>query len=180
MRVIGGKLKGTKIHAPTHLPVRPTTDMAKEALFNILHNQYQISNASVLDLFSGTGHIAVEFASRDAKEITCVDISNACVRWIQELNKKHQLCLKVVKNDVFKFLKTPLKPVDFIFADPPYQLGNIPEIAQLVFEHQWLTPQGILIIEHQSLQKLDTLPHFMECRKYGNSTFSFFKKTDSL
>lgn len=175
MRIIGGVHKGKNITAPKHLPVRPTTDFAKEALFNILNNRIDIEGSQVLDLFSGTGHISLEFASREAKQVVSVDMHFACVKFLKNISGQldlHQIISE--KADVFKFLKQHHGKYDIIFADPPYDLPNIPEIHQLVFEHELLNHDGLLIIEHGPKTKLDSLSHFQEHRKYGNVNFSFF------
>lgn len=176
MRIIGGKLKGLRFFPPTNLPVRPTTDMAKEALFNILNNQIDFDGLKVLDLFSGTGNITMEFASRGAAEIVAVDINAGCVNYLKDVVKKHQIStVTPFKADVFKFLKEEKETFDVIFADPPYDLPQIPLIAQLVFERALLKPDGVLIVEHPSSKKLDNHPNFSDQRKYGYSSFSFFK-----
>ena len=175
MRIIGGKLKGIKLNPPKNLPVRPTTDMAKEALFNILQNQLEIENLKVLDLFSGTGNISLEFASRAALEITSVDLNFGCYNYLKKTSEEFQLKqIKAIKSDVFKFLNQNTQQFDLIFADPPYDLNRIPDIAIIVFEKKCLTENGILIIEHQSMQDLSNHPNFKEKRKYGYSGFSFF------
>ncbi|MFC5281998.1 RsmD family RNA methyltransferase [Pedobacter alpinus] len=175
MRIVGGRLKGIRFNPPKNLPVRPTTDMAKEALFNILQNQVDINNLKVLDLFSGTGNISLEFASREALAITSVDLNFGCYNYLKNISKEQNLTqIKAIKADVFKFLKQETDKFDLIFADPPYDLNRIPEIATLVFEKELLTENGILIIEHQSMQDLSIHPNFTEKRKYGYSAFSFF------
>lgn len=174
MRIIGGLLKGLRFYPPKNLPVRPTTDMAKEALFNILNNQVDFDGLEVLDLFSGTGNISMEFASRGAS-VNSVDIHTGCVKYLEQIAKQHKLdSIKAFKADVLKFLKEETETFDLIFADPPYDLPQIPLIANLVFERKLLKPDGLLIIEHQSNKKLDNHPNFNEQRKYGNSSFSFF------
>ena len=175
MRIIGGKLKGIRLNPPKNLPVRPTTDMAKEALFNILQNQLEIENLKILDLFSGTGNISLEFASRSALEITSVDLNFGCYNYLKKTSEELQLKqIKAHKSDVFKFLNQNTQQFDLIFADPPYDLNRIPDIATIVFEKKCLTENGILIIEHQSMQDLSNHPNFKEKRKYGYSGFSFF------
>lgn len=175
MRIIGGKLKGIRLHPPKNLPVRPTTDMAKEALFNILQNLITFENLKILDLFSGTGNISLEFASRDALEVISVDQNFGCYNYLKNISKEHQLTqIKPVKADVFKFLNQETEKFDLIFADPPYDLSRIPEIATLIFEKDLLNENGVLIIEHQSMQDLSNHPNFKEKRKYGYSSFSFF------
>ncbi|TKB99238.1 16S rRNA (guanine(966)-N(2))-methyltransferase RsmD [Pedobacter cryophilus] len=175
MRIIGGKLKGLRFNPPKNLPVRPTTDMAKEALFNILQNQVDFDNIKILDLFSGTGSISLEFASREALEITAVDQNFGCVNYLKSISTEHQLTqIKTVKADVFKYLNQETETFDLIFADPPYDIPRIPEIASIIFEKKLLNKNGILIIEHQSRQDLHNHPNFKEKRKYGYSAFSFF------
>jgi 16S rRNA (guanine966-N2)-methyltransferase len=177
MRIIGGKLKGIRLNAPASLPVRPTTDMAKEALFNILYNTYDFDSCDVLDLFSGTGNISIEFASRGIRSVTAVDKHSGCVYWLESVIKKYELPeIQTIKGDVFKFLDQHKKSYQIIFADPPYDLPNIPEIAQKVIDNGLLSDNGLLVIEHPSFLKLNFLPGFTETRRYGNSSFSFFEK----
>jgi 16S rRNA (guanine966-N2)-methyltransferase len=176
MRIIGGKLRGLRLNPPKNLPVRPTTDLAKEALFNILQNQIEFENIRVLDLFAGTGNISLEFASREAAQVASVDRSVQCIHYINDTARQHKLAqIKTYKADVFKFLEMETEQFDLIFADPPYDLNRIPEIPKIVFEKQLLLPGGLLIVEHQSLQNLSNHPAFVEQRKYGHSSFSFFR-----
>ncbi|MBS1523154.1 MAG: 16S rRNA (guanine(966)-N(2))-methyltransferase RsmD [Bacteroidetes bacterium] len=176
MRIIGGNLKGLRLNPPKNLPVRPTTDLAKEALFNILQNQIDFENIKVLDLFAGTGNISFEFASREAAQVISVDRSIHCINYIKDTARQHRLeQIKTYKADVFKYLELETDQYDLIFADPPYDLNRIPEIAKIVFEKNLLLPDGLLIIEHQSLQNLSNHPAFVEQRKYGHSSFSFFR-----
>ncbi|WP_073233122.1 RsmD family RNA methyltransferase [Pedobacter caeni] len=178
MRIIGGTLKGIRFNAPESLPVRPTTDMAKEALFNILYNTYDFDSCDVLDLFCGTGNISFEFASRGIRKVTAVDKHSGCIYWVKSVIAKHGLeAIDVQKADVFKFLETHNKAYQIIFADPPYDLPTIPLIPQLVMKNNLLTDNGLLIVEHPSLLKLKDQPGFKETRRYGNSSFSFFEKT---
>ena len=177
MRIIGGRLKGIRFNAPESLPVRPTTDMAKEALFNILYNTYDFDNCDVLDLFCGTGNISFEFASRGARHVTAVDKHSGCIYWVKSVIEKHTLDeIDVEKADVFKFLSSHKKSYQIIFADPPYDLPTIPRIPELVMEHNLLTDNGVLIVEHPSLLKLNSQSGYTETRRYGNSSFSFFEK----
>ncbi|MFD1096077.1 RsmD family RNA methyltransferase [Salegentibacter chungangensis] len=177
MRIISGSSKGKKITAPKKLPVRPTTDMAKEALFNILNNHYHFSGLSVLDLFAGTGNISYEFASRGAENITAVDGNFECVKFIKKTSEELGFNISVIKSDVYKYLeKTPLK-ADIIFADPPYdfETEKFEEIANIVFKNELLTHIGQLIIEHSKHTDLSKHPKFIEARRYGGSVFSFFE-----
>lgn len=179
MRIIGGRLKGLRLNPPTNLPVRPTTDLAKEALFNILQNQIDLEDLKVLDLFTGTGNMGFEFASRYAQSVLCVDRSFHCIKYVTDTAKQHGLeQIKTLKADVFKFLEQETEQYDLIFADPPYDISRIPEIATIVFERNLLKPDGLLIVEHQSMQNLSNHPAFVEQRRYGHSSFSFFQKTD--
>lgn len=177
MRIISGKYKSRRITAPKKLPVRPTTDMAKEALFNILNNQYYFDEVILLDLFAGTGNISYEFGSRGTIKITAVDGDSGCVQFIDKTAKELDLNIDAIKSDVFSFLeKTALKS-SIIFADPPYDMpaedfGRIPE---LVFEKLLLLEDGVLIIEHAKQMKLEHLEYFSKQRKYGGSVFSFFE-----
>ncbi|MGZ3767599.1 MAG: 16S rRNA (guanine(966)-N(2))-methyltransferase RsmD [Mucilaginibacter sp.] len=176
MRILGGTLKGLRLNPPKNLPVRPTTDLAKEALFNILQNQIEFENIKVLDLFAGTGNISLEFASREADQVIAVDRSIHCINYIKDAARQHKLeHIKTYKADVFKYLELETEQYDLIFADPPYDLNQIPEIPKIVFQKNLLLPGGMLIVEHQSFQNLSNHPAFVEQRKYGHSSFSFFK-----
>lgn len=175
MRVIGGKLKGLRLNPPSNLPARPTTDQAKEGLFNILINRIDLDDIRVLDLFSGTGNISIEFASRGVPEIISVDREYGCVNYLRKFAEASGLqMIKTVKNDVFKYLDFETEPFDLIFADPPYDLPQMNLIAGRVFERNLLNPGGLLIIEHPSMKKLNNDPRFIEQRQYGSSSFSFF------
>jgi len=177
MRIIGGRLKGIRFNAPESLPVRPTTDMAKEALFNILYNNYDFDNCSALDLFCGTGNISFEFASRGIQHVTSVDKHSGCVYWVKSIKEKYAMeQIDVQKADVFKFLEQVKSQYQIIFADPPYNLTTIPLIPELVMKNDLLTDNGMLIVEHPSLLKLNGQPGYKETRGYGNSSFSFFEK----
>lgn len=180
MRIISGKYKGRKITAPKNLPVRPTTDMAKEALFNILNNHYNFDELSVIDLFAGTGNIAYEFASRGTEEITAVDAHLGCVRFIDQTAKSFDFAIQAIKSDVFKFLEKTALKVDLIFADPFYDMPqkDFERIVQLVFDRNMLLPHGTLVIEHSKHTDLSNTPYFANARKYGGSVFSFFYATE--
>lgn len=176
MRIVSGIHKGKKIFAPKKLPVRPTTDFAKEALFNILHNNYHFSGVTVLDLFSGTGNISYEFASRGAESIIAVDSHLECVRFINKTTEELDLPITTVKSDVFKYLSATPVTSDIIFADPPYnfEVDSLQQLVTTTFENNLLKEEGVLIIEHSKKMDLSSLEHFSEARKYGNSMFSFF------
>lgn len=177
MRIISGKYKGKRLTAPKKLPVRPTTDMAKEALFNILNNRFYFDELNVLDLFSGTGNISYEFASRGCKKITAVDGYQGCVRYIARTTQELDFPIATVKSDVYKFLQATPEKFNLIFADPPYDFdkGQFLKIADLVFDKGLLLEDGLLIIEHSEQTTLSEHPKFTEQRKYGGSIFSFFE-----
>ena len=150
--------------------------MAKEALFNILLNQIEFEDIKVLDLFSGTGNISLEFASRGASLVMSIDRSIQCIYYLKDTARQHKLeQIKTFKADVFKYLQLETDQYDLIFADPPYDLNQIPEIPKIIFDKNLLKPGGLLIVEHQSLQNLSNHPAFVEQRKYGHSSFSFFR-----
>lgn len=179
MRIISGKLKGIRLNPPAGLPVRPTKDMAKEALFNILHNQYDLEELKVLDLFSGTGSVSVEFASRGVQDIVSVDLDRGCYNFLSSVVKQYALdAIKPQRADAIKYLREETDKYDLIFADPPYDIPEIPLIPELVFERELLNPGGVLIVEHHTMKKLTDHPNFVEQRKYGYSSFSFFELKD--
>ncbi|WP_396637339.1 RsmD family RNA methyltransferase [Maribacter sp. R77961] len=177
MRIISGKHKGRNLTAPKNLPVRPTKDMAKEALFNILNNSYYFADLRVLDLFAGTGNISYEFASRGVEHILAVDIDMGCTNYIDKVSKQLELDIRTLKSDVFLFLSKNSEKFDIIFADPFYsmELTDFVKIPELVFSKEMLLEDGVLIIEHSKHTSLEHLPYFERARKYGGSVFSFFK-----
>lgn len=177
MRIIGGILRGKQIIAPKNLPIRPTTDFAKEGLFNILNNRIEFDESTVLDLFSGTGNIALEFASRGAKKVTAIDMHSPCLNFLRDTAKSLKLnAIFTERADVFKYLDKSNFTYDVIFADPPYELENIAEIRDLVFKNNLLNSDGLLIIEHGPKTNLSDKEFFIDTRKYGNVNFSFFRK----
>jgi 16S rRNA (guanine(966)-N(2))-methyltransferase RsmD len=177
MRIISGKYKARRINPPKNLPVRPTTDMSKESLFNILNNYFNFNELSVLDLFSGTGNISYEFASRGSSPIVCVDGNANCVNFIKKTTKEFDFDITSIHNDVFKFLEKHTGCYDLIFADPPYDMAqkDFEFLVLQIFEKQLLQPEGMLIVEHSKHTPIDHLPHFSFDKKYGASVFSFFE-----
>lgn len=178
MRIISGTFKGRRITAPKKLPLRPTTDMAKEALFNILNNSFYFDDISVIDLFAGTGSISYEFASRGTKQITAVDQDFGCIKFINKTTEDFEMPIQTFKSDVFKFLeKTKLKAT-VIFADPPYAFKDeqFSKITTLIFQNNLLEKNGLLIVEHSKHTKLSHLENYSYSKHYGGNVFSFFKK----
>jgi 16S rRNA (guanine966-N2)-methyltransferase len=178
MRIISGKHKGRHLIAPKNLPVRPTKDMAKEALFNILNNQYYFADIKVLDLFAGTGNISYEFASRGVAAVTAVDMDMGCIGYINKVSTQLELGIEALKNDVFSFLTKNTGQFDVIFADPFYDMdeADFARIPERVFANNMLLADGVLVIEHSKRMNLDHLPNFQNSRKYGGSVFSFFSE----
>ncbi|WP_299677858.1 16S rRNA (guanine(966)-N(2))-methyltransferase RsmD [uncultured Dokdonia sp.] len=176
-RIISGKYKGRRIQAPKKLPVRPTTDMAKEALFNIIRSQFHISSLRVLDLFAGTGNISYEFASRGSQQIVSVDANYHCIKFINQTAAEFEFdAIQTIKSDVFKYLERASGSYDIVFADPPYDISleEFEKIAILVFQNQLLDQDGTLIIEHSKHTKMDQVENYVETRHYGGNAFSFF------
>ncbi|WP_027067717.1 RsmD family RNA methyltransferase [Maribacter sp. Hel_I_7] len=178
MRIISGKHKGRNLTAPKNLPVRPTKDMAKESLFNILSNNYYFPDLKILDLFAGTGNISYEFSSRGVDDVLAIDAHSGCVDFIDKTVTLLDMNIRTLKSDVFSFLKRNTEKFDIIFADPFYDmdLTNFEKLPQLVFENDLLLEDGVLIIEHSNRTSLAEFPHYKNSRKYGGSVFSFFEK----
>ncbi len=177
MRIISGKHKSRRITAPNNLPVRPTTDMAKEALFNILNNHYYFDQIEVLDLFAGIGSISFEFASRGTKNITSVDQHHGCIAFLDKINNELEFSMQTIKSDVFSFLEKSNTKYDVIFADPPYDFldEQYQKILDLVFDKQLLSEDGLLIVEHAKQTDLSNNQTFTKSKKYGGNMFSFFE-----
>jgi len=176
VRITGGNLRGRVVHPPANLPIRPTTDFAKTALFNILNNYFDFEEVKVLDLFAGAGSIAFEFASRNAKSITCVDESYHCIQFIKKASEDLKIKnLNCIRTDVFQFIKKPGESYDIIFADPPFVLEKTDEIPDIILENNFLKEGGWLIVEHQSKRELKSKAKPFDVRKYGNCGFSMYK-----
>jgi 16S rRNA (guanine966-N2)-methyltransferase len=177
MRIISGEHKGRKIIAPKKLPVRPTTDMAKESLFNILNNQFYFDEISVLDLFAGTGNVSYEFASRGTQHLISVDKDFGCVKFINETSETLNMPIQVIKSDVFKFLESSNEKFSVIFADPPYDFNKdlFSKIPELVFSNNLLEDNGILIVEHSKHTDLSEVKNYSHSKSYGGNMFSFFE-----
>jgi 16S rRNA (guanine(966)-N(2))-methyltransferase RsmD len=176
MRIISGIYKGRRLQPPTDIKARPTTDFAKESLFNVLNNYIDFEEIEVLDLFSGTGSIALEFISRGCIMATAIEIEQKHCNFINNSCKILNINnLSVFRTDVFGFLQQCNKQYDLIFADPPYTLKELPLLPELVMNLSVLKPEGLFILEHSAKNNFNKHPYFSEHRKYGNVNFSFFK-----
>lgn len=179
-RIISGKWKAKKIAAPKNFEVRPTTDFAKEALFSILENTYDMQSVAVLDLFAGIGSISFEFASRGCQDVTSVEMNPKHTSFLNSTASElgFSLQVSVQRGDVFDWLKKfrNRKAFEIVFSDAPFETEEkkYREIISLVLNNKYLKENGVLIIEHQSRMKLDH-PNLMDTRKYGNVSFSFFR-----
>ena len=174
MRIISGTHKGRRLMAPNTLPVRPTTDRAKEALFNILENRYFFDGKNVLDLFSGTGNISYEFVSRGCDKVLAIDNNYHCIEYIEKTTKELDFNITTIKSDCLQYLKNCKQEFNFIFADPPYDYEEYQELKNLVFEKKLVKKDGVLIIEHD--KEVSFVANNVELRKYGTvhlSVFSF-------
>ncbi len=177
MRIISGKFKGRKFYPPAdNWPTRPTTDYAKEGLFNILMNQFDFETLSVLDLFGGTGSHTYEFISRGCIKVTYVDKHAPAVKFVRETAKQLDIesALTIFQGDVFAFIERTSKKFDYVFAGPPYALPTIDKIPDKIFEYQLLNPEGLFVLEHNPHHRFEKHPNFKEARHYGKTIFSFF------
>lgn len=175
MRIVGGEFKSRVFKPGKNFRARPTTDFAKESLFNILENRYDFSQLKVLDLFSGTGSISYEFASHGCTDITLVELDFVHLKFINQVISGLQLKgVKVVRADVFRFIEKEGSPYDIIFADPPYELPRLPELPGLVLKSGAMGEDSLFILEHPKSYDFSRFEGFLELRKYGNVRFSFF------
>jgi len=176
MRIITGKYGGRKIHPPAHMPhTRPTTDVAKEGLFNIIGNNISLEGLKTLDIFGGTGSISYELASRGAADLTIIEKDNKMHAFIQKSTDdlKIENC-RVIKMDVFRFLETTSETYDLIFAGPPYALKNIDDLPVIIREKKLLNVNGWFILEHTPANNYESEPLFKTARNYGTTIFSIF------
>ncbi|PIR14311.1 MAG: 16S rRNA (guanine(966)-N(2))-methyltransferase RsmD [Flavobacteriales bacterium CG11_big_fil_rev_8_21_14_0_20_35_7] len=180
MRIISGTHKGRRITAPKNDSIRPTTDFAKEALFNILNNQFYFDAISVLDLCCGIGSISFEFASRGCTNITSVDEQLSTLKFINGVAKDFEFKIDTFKSDLYKFLDKTNQKYDVIFSDPPYSFTDLQfeQIVNTVFSRQLLNEAGLLIIEHSKSSDLSGFQNYTYSKKYGGSVFSFFRILD--
>ncbi len=180
MRIISGELGGRVLRPSMKgWPTRPTTDMAREALFNILQNKIDFTETKILELFGGTGAHSIECISRGCEEVTYVDNYAKCVRWTRTISKELKIdqYLTIIQSDVRKFIKSESTSYDYIFADPPYALDWMMELPDLILKSGLLKPDGFLIIEHSVGSNFSQHSNFDRARKYGQSAFSFFNAT---
>lgn len=176
MRIIRGKYGRRRFDVPKNITARPTTDFARENLFNILENRDEIEGRSVLDLFSGTGAIAWEFVSRGAKAVTAVEEAAVQGRFILSVKEKlGDNALRLVRGDVFRFLERPRGSYDVVFADPPYGHPRFAEIPELIMDSGAVRDGSLVIVEHNSSHDFSALPGFLERRSYGSVNFSMFR-----
>ncbi|MGE5521888.1 MAG: RsmD family RNA methyltransferase [Candidatus Dadabacteria bacterium] len=178
MRIISGELGGRKIHPPTHMPhTRPTTDIAKEGLFNVLQNNLDFDELKTLDLFGGTGSISYELASRGATDLTIVEKDPKMYEFIKKTASELKLeNFKVVRSDVFRFIALNNEKFDFIFAGPPYALQTIDDLPRLIVEKEMLKENGWFVLEHTPRNNYEKFPLFKTARNYGTTIFSVFIK----
>lgn len=176
MRIISGEHGRRRINPPANMPhTRPTTDIAKEGLFNIISNNLAIEELKTLDLFGGTGSISYELASRGAKELTVVEKDSKMYEFIKKTAAELKLeNFRVLKVDVFRFIEQCTDKYDFIFAGPPYALGNIDDLPRLVFEKQLLNNKGWFVLEHTPRNDYKKFPFYTSERNYGTTVFSIF------
>lgn len=176
MRIISGTHGGRRINPPAKMPyTRPTTDIAKEGLFNIIHNNLEIESLIVLDLFGGTGCISYELASRGAGDITIVEKDNQMYDFIKKTSQDLKFTnFKVIKADVFKFIDSAANQYDFIFAGPPYALATIDDLPKKIIENKLLKPGGWFVLEHTPRNDYKKFDRYKTERNYGTTIFSIF------
>jgi len=178
MRIITGKYKGRHFDIPRSFKARPTTDFAKENIFNVLTQYVDFNDATALDLFSGTGSITLELLSRGCRQVVSIEADRDHHRFICDCLKKLNIPSAQaipLRGDVFRYLKSCHQQFDFIFADPPYALKELPTIPDLVLEKQLLKPEGVFVFEHGKNYDFSEHPHFVEHREYGSVNFSIFR-----
>ena len=176
MRIISGTFRGRRLTPPKNITARPTTDFAKESLFNLLNNQIDFEGCDMLDLFAGTGGIGLEFVSRGAREVTAVEMAHTQQNFIISTCKQLGIHnLHVMRGDVFKYVHTCALQFDFIFADPPYALNSLSTLPDLIFEKNLLKEDGLFVLEHGKDYDFSQHPHFQSHRSYGSVNFTFFR-----
>lgn len=175
MRIIGGSHKGRKFKVPHSFKSRPTTDLARESLMNVLMNRYHFNGLKAIDLFAGTGAVSFELASRGLENILTVESSfKLCGFLKQQATDFNFASIRIIKKDAFRFLKGQVQTADIIFADPPYDLKEIELLPALIFDNNWLNSEGCFILEHSKEFNFEAHPRFSSLKKYGAVHFSFF------
>lgn len=175
MRIIRGKYGKRRFDIPKNITARPTTDFARENLFNVLENICDFEDKTALDLFAGTGAICLEFLSRGCREVTAVEQASVQVSFIRSVVEKlGDTALRVIKGDVFRFIATSSRSFDFIFADPPYDHPRFEEVPRLILNSPLVKPGSVVIIEHSRTRDFSMLPGFSQHRVYGSVNFSIF------
>ena len=176
MRIVGGIFGGRRFNPPSGIPARPTTDLAREGLFNVLNSMTDLDGAKTLELFGGTGSISYELASRGAENLTIVERDPASVAFIKKTVSDLNILDKfsIIRSDAFKFLKQCSEQYAFIFADPPYALENMDDLPELIFSKNLLAAGGIFVLEHSPRNDYQKHPGFVKMKNYGTTTFSFF------
>ncbi|MGI6242150.1 MAG: 16S rRNA (guanine(966)-N(2))-methyltransferase RsmD [Prevotella sp.] len=176
MRIITGKYKGRHFDVPRSFKARPTTDFAKENIFNVMNRYVDFDGAVALDLFAGTGSISLELLSRGCASVVSVEADRDHARFISQCMQKLGITEDtLVKGDVFRFLKSCHQQFDFIFADPPYALEQLPTLPDLIFKYELLKEDGVFVFEHGRDHDFSGHEHFVEHRNYGSVNFSIFK-----
>lgn len=181
MRIVGGAFSGRRFNPPSGIPARPTTDVAKEGLFNTLDHMLDFDGIETCDLFGGTGSISYELASRGATYLTLVERDLTSIQFIKKTAKELGIesLLSIIRGDVFRFIKNNVRQFDFIFAGPPYALHEIDNIPLLVFEKSMLKPTGIFVLEHTPRNNYESHPHFLRTKNYGTTVFTFFQQPNN-
>ena len=176
MRIVGGTFGGRRFSPPARIPARPTTEVAKEGLFNMLSNIIDFEGLKTLDIFGGPGSISYELASRGATDLTLIERDPLTIDFIKKTAKELGIAdiLQIIRGDVFKFMKQSTDQYNFIFAGPPYALANIDELPLLVFEKDMLAPDGIFVLEHTPRNDYQKHPRFLRMKNYGTTVFTFF------
>ncbi len=176
MRIIRGKYGRRRFNVPTNITARPTTDFARENIFNVIENIVDIDGLRCLDLFAGTGAVSIELLSRGAASVTAVEKATTQARFIEKV--KHELDdrnLHILRTDAIRFIREASTAFDFVFADPPYDLDGFGDIPEMVLNSRLLKPGSIFIIEHSKKYDFSTLPYFTDHRAYGSVNFSIFE-----
>ena len=176
MRIIGGEFRGRRFTPPAKTPARPTTDIAKEGLFNTLNNMIDFEGIKTCDIFGGTGSISYELASRGAADLTLIELDRGNINFIKRTVSELGVAdrFNIIKGEVFRFMKQSTQQYDFIFAGPPYALQNIDEIPELLFEKEMLAADGIFVLEHTPRNDYQDHPRFLKMKNYGTTVFSYF------